>query len=280
MVASSMMFNISGIHSKQPWFVLSSEQFLTRLSSDNPEVSHFYSFKAGSSEAPTTAIPDGCIDIVFDCDADTSGALVCGTRLEASSVIFERSHRYFGVRFNPGVKPDFLHASAGELTNKEYCLQDVMPHSAQLIDYVLEAKDFSKQAEAVSQFLNVLTTKSQRSPANVTRQIVAKICQHKGNIQVQELERFSGYTSRTLQRMFKNDIGLSPKGFSRAIRCQSAVYDINHSNNLTFSDLATDLGFSDQPHFLREFKKLVNVTPLDYQNRVKEKTYLERIHCY
>lgn len=277
MVASSMMFNISGIHSKQPWFVLSSEQFLTRLSTSNPEVSHFYSFKAGSSESPTTAIPDGCIDIVFDCDADTSGALVCGTRLEASSVLFERGHRYFGVRFNPGVKPDFLQASAGELTNKEFCLQDVMPHSNELIDYVLAAKDFSKQVDAVSQFL---TRKSPRDSTNVTRQIVAKICQHKGNIQVQELERFSGYTCRTLQRMFKNDIGLTPKGFSRAIRCQSAVYDINHSSNLTFSNLATDLGFSDQPHFLREFKKLVNVTPLEYQNRVKEKTYLERIHCY
>ncbi|MGP8306244.1 helix-turn-helix domain-containing protein [Vibrio sp. YIC-376] len=277
MVASSMMFNISGIHSKQPWFVLSSEQFLTRLSTNNPEVSHFYSFIAGRSEYPTTAIPDGCIDIVFDCDADTSGALVCGTRVEASSVLFERGHRYFGVRFTPGVKPDFLQASASELTNKEYCLQDVMPHSNELIDYVLEAKDFSKQVDAVSQFLN---TKSPRNSTNVTQQVVAKICLHKGNIQVQELERFSGYTSRTLQRMFKNDIGLTPKGFSRAIRCQSAIYDINHCEKLTFSDLASTLGFSDQPHFLREFKKLVNVTPLEYQNRVKEKTYLERIHCY
>ncbi len=277
MMASSMMFNITGIHSKQPWFVLSSERFLTRLSINNPDISHFYSFKAGDSESPTTAIPDGCIDIVFDCDADTSGAFVYGTRIEASSVVFERNHRYFGVRFNPGIKPDYLLVSAGELTNKEYCLQDVMPHSNQLIDYVLEAKDFSKQVDAVSQ---LLTMKSPQNSTDVTRQIVAKICQQKGNIQVQELERISGYTSRTLQRMFKNDIGLSPKGFSRAIRCQSAVYDINHSNNLTFSGLATDLGFSDQPHFLREFKKLVNVTPLEYQNKVKQKTYLERIHCY
>lgn len=277
MATTSMMFNIAGIHSKQPWFVLSSEQFRTHLPTNTPEVSHFYSFKAGDTHCPSTAIPDGCIDLVFDCDADGAGALVCGTRLEASSVLFERGHCYFGVRFIPGVKPDFLDASASELTNKEYCLQDVMPNANQLIDYVLATKDFTKQVEVVSQFLS---TKSRQAAINVAQQIVAKICLHKGNIQVQDLERFSGYTSRTLQRLFKNEIGLTPKGFSRAIRCQSAVYNINHSDKLTFSNLATDLGFSDQPHFLREFKKLVNVTPLEYQNRVKEKTYLERIHCY
>jgi len=37
------------------------------------------------------------------------------------------------------------------------------------------------------------------------------------------------------------------------------------------------LGFSDQAHFQREFKKLVNATPLDYLNRVKYETYLKRI---
>jgi len=70
---------------------------------------------------------------------------------------------------------------------------------------------------------------------------------------------------------------MSPKTYSRIIRCQSAVYQINHGEKVTFSDLAYDLGFTDQPHFLREFKRLVKATPLNYQHRVKDASYLNKI---
>lgn len=277
MSASSLLSSVSGIHSKQPFFVLNSEHFLTHLAAENPEISHFYSFKVSGTQGPTIAIPDGCIDIVLDCDADAPVGQVCGTRLEASSTLFVPGHRYFGVRFVPGVFPDFLNISAQELIGHELNLHDITTGAESLLDQVINSENFSQQVSAVNQFLK---KKQRRKTSRLTDQVIAKIRQHKGNIQVQELERLSGYTTRTLQRVFKNDIGLTPKEFSRAIRCQSAIYDINHCNDLTFSHLAVDLGFSDQSHFLKEFKKLVNVTPLEYQNRVKEKTYLERIQCF
>lgn len=277
MSASSLLSNISGIHSKQPFFVLSSEQFLTHLAPDIPEVSHFYSFKAGRAKESTIAIPDGCIDIVFDCDSESPIGQVCGTRLAAGEVSFNPGHKYFGIRFAPGVLPDFLTISAQDLIEHELNLNDVTTGAEYLLEQVINSENFSQKVDALSQFLK---KKHRRKTSELTNQVITKICQHKGNIQVQDLERFSGYSTRTLQRTFKNDVGLTLKGFSRAIRCQSAVYDINHSDVLAFSDLAFDLGFSDQSHFLREFKKLVNVTPLEYQNRVKKKAYLERIHCY
>ncbi|WP_236037331.1 helix-turn-helix domain-containing protein [Marinomonas vulgaris] len=49
---------------------------------------------------------------------------------------------------------------------------------------------------------------------------------------------------------------------------------------VAFSDLACDLGFSDQSHFLREFKKLVSVTPLDYLHQVKQETYVSRLRYF
>ena len=38
-----------------------------------------------------------------------------------------------------------------------------------------------------------------------------------------------------------------------------------------------DLGFADQPHFLKEFKKLVSTTPMHYQDKVKHESYLKKI---
>jgi len=112
MSAASLLSNISGIHSKQPFFVLNSEYFLAHLTPENPEVSHFYSFKAGSLKKPIIVVPDGCIDIMFNCDSGAPVGQVCVTRLEAGEFSFIPGQRYFGVRFVAGVIPDFLSISA------------------------------------------------------------------------------------------------------------------------------------------------------------------------
>lgn len=268
---------VSGIRSKQPWFVMSAAKYSTHINSANPFVSHYYSFEADGHHQHPIAIPDGCVDLLFDCDQNEPIAQVCGTALQAKEIQFERGHRYFGVRFLPGYIPDFLDVSAKEIIDNQIDFLDIMPRAKPIFEQVVEQTDFAKQVAIVSQFLHAKTA-SRLSP--LTRQLVGKICQQQGNIQVQQLERYSGYCSRTIQRQFLAETGQTPKAFCRAIRCQSAVYNINHSPQLAFSDLASELGFSDQSHFLREFKKLVSTTPLEYQHRVQHKTYLERIHCY
>lgn len=73
---------------------------------------------------------------------------------------------------------------------------------------------------------------------------------------------------------------MSPKAFGRIMRCQAALHSLHQQGQVSFSDLALDLGFSDQSHFLREFKKLVSTTPLDYQRRTLFEAYRERIRYH
>jgi AraC-like DNA-binding protein len=268
-------YQVAGIYSKQPWFVLNATQFLTHIPAENPVVSHFYSFEMEQSKS--LAIPDGCVDFLFECNEGQLFGQVFGTRSEASNIYFKPRHRYFGVRFIPGIIPGFLEVSAQELIDQQYDFLDVVPDARHIFEQVVSLSDFAEQVAVFSRFLQ---RKSMRKPTQLTAQAVAEICRQKGNIRIKDLEKNLGYCSRTLQRQFLHDTGLSPKAFSRAIRCQSAVYDINHRREIVFSELAFDLGFSDQSHFLREFKRLVSTTPLDYQTQVKQRAYLERIRCY
>lgn len=265
---------LTSIHNKQPWLVLNAAQKFSLAGSDNPSISHFYSFETDKSKQAAFAIPDGCIDIIFDCDSNQPIAEVFGTPLEAIDIKLNSNHRYFGVRFNSGVMPDFLNISASEIINNHHRLLDLIPHSNQLVEEISSDFNFANQVAFFSHFIR---TKTDRKKSLLTSQVVNNIYQHQGNIKINELASLTGYTTRTLQRKFHDDMGMSPKTYSRIIRCQSAVYKINHSDKLTFSDLAYDLGFTDQPHFLREFKKLVNSTPLSYQNKVKDKSYLKKI---
>lgn len=265
---------VSGIHSKQPWFVLSAARHFSLFGSDNPSISHFYSFEAGNTAEQTMAIPDGCIDILFDCHESRPAAKVCGTTMQATNAHFSAGHRYFGVRFVPGIIPDFLQASASELVEHELNLLDAAPLIRDTFEQIVSQPEFALQAELFSRFY---AGKQPRQASAASAQAVQAIRESHGNIRVRDLEQLTGYTTRTLQRQFHSDMGMSPKAFSRIIRCQSAVYDINHRDELAFSELACDLGFSDQSHFLREFKQFVSTTPVDYQKRIQHETYLNRI---
>ncbi|TVQ72840.1 MAG: AraC family transcriptional regulator, partial [Oceanospirillales bacterium] len=71
------------IRSKQPWLVLSAAEKFLLAGSDNPVISHFYSFEMSHSSQETIAIPDGCVDIIFDCDSSKGTAEVFGTPMRA-----------------------------------------------------------------------------------------------------------------------------------------------------------------------------------------------------
>ena len=271
---SSLVSCLAGIRSKQPWLVMNAAEKFSLSRSDNPIISHFYSFDAVGEEKETFAIPDGCVDILFDCDSSHPKVEVFGTTMEAMDIELMSHHRYFGVRFISGIVPDCLNISAQELVEHHYDFLEVLPQANQVFEDIVTSSSFTEQAALFGAFFD---NKENRQPSALTAQVLRIICEKNGCIRVNDLESLTGYTTRTIQRQFRADMGMSPKAFSQIMRCQSAVYDINHGDNIAFSDMACDLGFSDQSHFLREFKKLVKTTPLDYMKRVKNESYLGRI---
>lgn len=262
---------------EQPWFVLNAAQHYSLIASNNPAISHFYSFDIAQDANVTLAIPDGCVDIVFDCDAQHPCARVCGTTLEARGADMQHNHHYFGVRFAPGVIPDFLDVMAEEIPDCEFNFLEVVPDARLAFEQIVQTRDFSRQ---ISLFNAYFSPRLVRKASAVTSLIVKTMCQLKGNIRMDQLEALTGYTSRTIQRQFRQDTGMSPKAFSRILRCQSAINTIHLRQDLSISDLAFDLGFSDQSHFLREFKKFVSITPGDYQRRITFGDYFHRLHFH
>lgn len=263
---ANLEFKIASLHSVQPWFVLGAERFSALLTPESELTSHFYSFDAIGSSDSAIAIPDGCIDLLFDCHSDNPKAYICGTPLEAIKADFTRGHRYFGVRFRPGVVPDLLNLDVREVIENRLDLADLVHGADHILEKVCDSKDFLSKARAVNDFVSQFES---RPCSPLTMEVIARVTHARGNIQIKELVSDTGYSARTLQRTFRNDTGLTPKAFSRAIRCQSAVYKISHNDDVLLSSLACDLGFSDQAHFQREFKKLVSVTPMDYQSLTK-----------
>ena len=72
-----------------------------------------------------SAVPDGCIDLVFEYGGGIMNARACGTVLACQKTMFQFGHTYFGVRFLPGVRPCILDVSPRELVSCEADLSEI-----------------------------------------------------------------------------------------------------------------------------------------------------------
>lgn len=70
----------------------------------------------------------------------------------------------------------------------------------------------------------------------------------------------------TLERTFKKLLQTSPMEFTRKIKMQYACKALINTNSL-ISELAFSLGYADESHFIREFKKYMKITPFQYRKQ-------------
>ncbi len=71
-----------------------------------------------------------------------------------------------------------------------------------------------------------------------------------------------GVSARQLRRLTKQHLGLLPKDFARVLRFQRVVNAIHVAQpDTVWLDY-----YYDQPHFIREFKRMSGLTPTQFKN--------------
>ena len=87
-------------------------------------------------------------------------------------------------------------------------------------------------------------------------------------IVLQDLAELTGLSPYYLSRIFQKATGLPPHAYLIQIRIIQAKARLAQacSLNCSLSEVALDLGFSDQSHFTKTFKAIVGVTPKQYQH--------------
>ena len=67
-----------------------------------------------------------------------------------------------------------------------------------------------------------------------------------------------------LDRQFTQQVGLSPRTLSRILRMRRLLEAIDVHGSVGWADRAAALGWSDQAHLIRDFKRHTGVTPSQY----------------
>lgn len=77
-------------------------------------------------------------------------------------------------------------------------------------------------------------------------------------------------SERSLERLFRANIGMSPKLFARVCRFQASLTTLRNNSYDKLSDISYGYGYSDQSHFIREFREFAGVTPNAWLKKATE----------
>ncbi len=240
-------------------------------------------YKGSGPADPEPVIPDGCIEIIFNLSDRFRRHHADGTiERQASSLIAGQMHTsvligpsgdvdLFGIRFQPSGACRFMPFEMNELTGRIDPLDVVLGNPVAFIEEKLAAApNFESRVAIAEAYLAGLMT-SAGSNAYVERAL-AIIGQARGNVQVSYLAREVGVSERSLERAFRRVVGTTPKAYSRVVRFQSVLREIERRGDEDILSTAFDLGYYDQSHLINDFNQFSGGTPTAFFERSRQMT--------
>ncbi|MFI9323369.1 DUF6597 domain-containing transcriptional factor [Kitasatospora aureofaciens] len=172
----------------------------------------------------------------------------------------EGAGHVLGVKFRPGAFRPFAGHPVGGLADRsvpaaDYFGPEVDRVNARILD--------EPTAERADEFLRPRLP----APDPVAEEVAAMVERITGSpdlCRVDELARELGVSVRSLQRLFAEYVGASPKWVLRRARLHEAAERAANEGKLDLAALAVELGYADQAHLTRDFTAAVGVSPARY----------------
>jgi AraC-like DNA-binding protein len=197
----------------------------------------------------------------------TQSSLVSGQTILPTKVTSDLDLTGFGIKLRIGAIYTLFGIPAHELTNRTVTLEDVLGNSAaELIERIAESSTSMQKIKHVEKAFIHLAQQNSLKSFSIEFAILESLTKNH-SIPVSRLADEFGYSSRQLQRKLNNFIGLPPRLFMRISRFEKILQTIQNSalqGNLSWSDLAFSCGYSDQAHFIRDFREFTGHTPTTY----------------
>jgi AraC-like DNA-binding protein len=242
----------------------------------------WYRGGTSSNRKRQTALPTGGVDVTFNLSggavrvfADASDSV--GESFEGA-VVHGAHSRYFvlgarsdvhevhvvGVHFRPGGAA-LLGLHGDELTNSHALLADVWGREGLLLHESLSEAPTARAKFQILEHAMLRRLQAARLVHPAVSFAVRRMQTDPAAARVATLQAETGYGARRFNTLFKNDIGLAPKLFSRIVRMRALVENIARGTRVDWADLAAQCGYYDQAHLTHDFREFTGVTPTAYR---------------
>lgn len=222
--------------------------------STSPFIAYYWEFHSDSKESFSyPVVPDACVDLILNVNEKES-LLVSLSPLTYSTFPIDRNDTWFGIRFLPSGIRRFFRFDLGEIKGETIPFSELFPLEAVELEEKLRiCNSLAERVRICEEFFGSIL---KRNSLSVDDRVILSLQRIYSDFQKPTESLGFQVSSRHLRRLFSENIGLSPKEFSKILRFQTVLRNWKEGGNLEIGE-----GFYDQSHFIRDWKKFTGLTP-------------------
>jgi AraC-like DNA-binding protein len=175
-----------------------------------------------------------------------------------------RSSSIVIVSFYPEALKALLGIDANEMINLHPELDNFAPKS--LTNLILETPSSLGKIQLLNSFFTKKLMTSKTRFNTVFANALSSFYLHNNENNVNLFLKENSISERQLERIFKVNVGITPKQFLRIMRFEKSLAVLKN-NKKSLGDLAFIMEYFDESHFIREFKEFTGITPNKFRNK-------------
>lgn len=223
-------------------------------------------------------VPTGHVFIIFELDgyprhtyhneslepqATFTKAWISGAHQNHIVISAHESSEMFVIQFKPFGAYPFLHQPIQNLSDQVLPVEQVVGHELlDLRERILPLASSAEKFELANTWLNKRFD-SQNTPPQELLELLQQL-QSEPTLKYKEIVGSYSNTQKHMIDQFKKYIGLSPKTYQRIVRFNDILQRIQQQDHITWSEIAYQCGFSDQSHFIKEFRHFSGFNPKEF----------------
>lgn len=225
-------------------------------------------------------LPNGCMQIILNlsreyltncgedgtaCEKYSRGILV-GVRDRYQMVDTADMQELAGVVIRPGGFTGLFRERADLLFQKVSALDDIW-NEPRVSEYLGEARTPLHKLMSLDKLLAGLAGKKSRRSEITDHALYLLGVKH---LSIVECARSIGISERRLSQIFREEVGASPKLWTRIQRFQTVTRALHAGGEISWAELALDCGYYDQSHFANDFRAFSGLDASGYSKHVNQ----------
>ena len=166
------------------------------------------------------------------------------------------------VRFSAFGAWALLGCAMNEIADAHVPLDELLPGIAEIEARLAEASNAGDAVKLVAAWLLEMHRRRGRAVHPELRGAIQCIASRHGREPVERVADRVGMGRRQLERLFRIQVGVSPKEFSSLARFNWVIDNLDQRRS--WADVADAAGYADQAHFVRSFQRRAGAVPTEY----------------
>ena len=201
-----------------------------------------------------------------------AGQLLCARRAP-HQLLARGTVGFIAVRFRSGALRHFTSLPLADLENDALSVADIWGSGgSEVAERVALAGDRTQRVDLIERWLLACLVRHRKEQPAIEAALRTLYYRHHG-VTIEALAGRLGMSRRHFERVFGEQIGVTPKAFQRTARFNHTLRELLLVAPRDTLATALDHGYYDQAHFIRDFRSFVGVSPQSYLRQVRNSSH-------